>query len=76
MSIRRFFRNLPEKITWFLLNRAAQRWSNLYMDQWEKIKFRTKYDTVCYLTISLRDQYPESFEGVDKNGNPDDSITE
>ncbi len=45
------------------LLKAAKRWSELHMDQWDKLKFKTKYGTV-YLSLSRSTQYPDDFYEV------------
>ena len=38
------------------------------MDQWEKVKFDTDYGTI-YVTISHRDDYPDSFDNIWQKNN-------
>lgn len=45
---------------------ASADWSSNHMDQWEKFKFNTDYGPI-YITISMKDQYPDSFDLVDRN---------
>lgn len=47
---------------WKRLVEAVGAWSQR-MDQWEKFKFETSYGPI-YVTISMQDQYPDSFDTV------------
>jgi hypothetical protein len=55
------YKNCIEQVVWWLMIKLVKLWSTRYLDQWEKVKFGTKYG-VIYLTISREDQYPESFD--------------
>lgn len=48
---------------WDALVVAAKAWAE-HMDQWEKIKFQNSIGTTVYVTMSLRDAYPDSFDQV------------
>jgi hypothetical protein len=47
------------------LVQAANVWVSKHMDQWEKFKFQTDYGPI-YVTISMADPYPDSFDLVDR----------
>lgn len=59
----------PPKLTdasdaaWAAFIAAAKAWAR-HMDQWDKFKFETEYGMI-YVTISMRDLYPGSFEVVE-----------
>jgi len=42
---------------------AVDNWALNYMDQWEKVKFETKWGVV-YLHITYKTSYPETYELV------------
>jgi hypothetical protein len=44
---------------------AAAVWQDRHMDQWEKFKFETEHGPI-FVTISMEDQYPDSFDLVDR----------
>lgn len=55
--------DIPEAIAaWNTLVAAARSYAP-HLDQWEKFKFPTDYGMV-YVTISLEDPYPDSFEEI------------
>jgi hypothetical protein len=45
------------------LLKAAKRWSELHMDQWEKLKFKTEYGVV-YLSLTRETLFPDDFDEV------------
>jgi len=61
----KFMKDLPERLTWWLMIKLTKRWAEHHMDQWEKVKFDTRYGQV-YVTISLQDPYPDSFDKIDQ----------
>ena len=60
----KFMKDLPERLTWWLMIKLTKRWVDHHMDQWEKVKFDTRYGQV-YVTISLQDPHPDSFDKID-----------
>lgn len=55
---------MTSKGDWNRLVESVVAWSQR-MDQWEKFKFETEYGPV-YVTISMRDEYPDSFDTVSR----------
>lgn len=64
----KFMKDLPERLTWWLMIKLTKRWAEHYMDQWEKVKFDIKNsgNNTIYLTISRQDPYPDSFDKIDQ----------
>lgn len=44
---------------------ACAVWQDRHMDQWEKFKFDTEFGLI-FVTISMHDEYPDSFDLVDR----------
>lgn len=42
--------------------RSVETWVNNEMDQWEKFKFVDACGNTVYVTVSLYDMYPETFD--------------
>jgi len=48
---------------WIDMINAVDNWASNYMDQWEKVKFETKWGVV-YLHITYETSYPGTYELV------------
>ena len=69
MKFTKKIRRITDALVWRLFIWSSHRWAAYHMDQWEKVKFDTEYGEV-YLTLSRRDEYPDSFDKVDNFGYP------
>lgn len=47
------------------LVQSVNNWTEHHMDQWEKFKYVTSCGNTVYVTISMHDDYPNSFDLVD-----------
>lgn len=53
-----------EKIVWYMLVKLLKYYGDNYLDQWDKIQFKTDYGPV-YVSISREAEYPDSFDKID-----------
>ncbi len=72
MTYQRSVRRHVESMMWRLMVWSIKYWVNHHMDQWEKFRFKCDFGHDTFVTISYHDDYPDSFDDLDR---PDHGLT-